>query len=79
LYAVLVQLLEVVASVSDLVGLDAHKSEILDNGILEFLLLLAGIGVVKTEDERALVLLMRKIVIQQGCLSVADVQITSEI
>lgn len=77
LHAVVVQFLEVVGGVGGLVGLDAHQSEVLDDGVLELLLLLDRIGVVETQDKSALVLLVGEVVVQQRSLCVADVQVST--
>lgn len=73
----LVQLVEPVASVRDLVRLDAEESAVLDDRVLELLLLLAGVGVVESEDELALVLGVGEVVVQERGLCVSNVEVTS--
>ena len=77
LNAALIELIKPVARVGHLVGLDAEKSTVLDNGVLELLFLLGGIGVVETQEQSALVLLVCKVVVEKGCLGVTNVQVTS--
>ena len=75
-HAHLVEVVEVVGSVGDGVGLDAHEGEILDDGILVLLLLLGRVGVVETEAQLALVSLVSKVVGKKGGLGVSDVKVT---
>jgi hypothetical protein len=77
LHTRVVQLLEPVTGVRHRVGLDAQERAILDNRILVFLLLLGRVGIVEAQQELALVLLVRKVVVEEGGLCVADVEVAS--
>src|SRR5690606_22063884 len=69
---------KVVAGISDLITMDSEKLEILENGVLELLLLLGGVGIIESDDELALVLL-RKVLVQQRGLCVTNVKISAAI
>mmetsp|Transcript_24367 Transcript_24367/g.45749 ORF Transcript_24367/g.45749 Transcript_24367/m.45749 type:complete len:487 (-) Transcript_24367:1158-2618(-) len=67
-------LLKVVGGVGDDVGVDSELAEILDDALLEFFLLLGGIGVVKPNDQLALVP-PGVVVVQEDRLGVSDVEV----
>jgi hypothetical protein len=73
----LVYLLEPVTGVGDVVGLDAEKRAVFDDSVLEFLLLLARVGVIETQEEFSLVFLVCEVIIQQRSLGVTDMEVTS--
>lgn len=73
----LIELVKPITGVGDLVGLDAEKSAVLDDRVLELLLLLAGVGVIEAEDQLALVLGMGEVVVQKGGLCVSNVEVAS--
>jgi hypothetical protein len=79
LHTALVELVEPITGVGDLVWLDTEKRAVLDDGILELLLLLGRVGVVKSQQELALVLLVREVIVEQRCFGVTDVKVTSGI
>jgi hypothetical protein len=56
--------------------LNAHQSKILNDSILELLLLIGRVGVIETEKESAVVLLMREIIVEKGGLGVTNVEIS---
>ena len=68
-------LLEEVAGVRSDVRFNAHGVEVLQDGLLELLLLLSGIGIVETEDELAAITLSVELV-EEGSLAVAQVEET---
>jgi hypothetical protein len=72
-----VELVEPVASVRDRVWLDAEQRAVLDNGVLVLLLLFGGVRVVEAEQQPAAVLLVREVVVEEGRLCVADVEVAS--
>ena len=75
LLALVVEQLEVVAGVRDGIGLDCHELQVLNNGVLVLLLLLCGVGVVEAQEHLAIVLLVGKVVVQEGGLHVSDVKV----
>ena len=77
LLAHIVQVVKVVRGVSQAVGLDAHKGEILNDGVLELFLLLGRVGVVESQAHLALVGDMAEVVAEQGSLGVSDVKVAT--
>lgn len=77
LHSDLVELIEPVTGVRDLIRLNAEESAVLDDRVLELLLLLAGVCVVESEDELALVLGVGEVVVQKGGLCVSNVEVAS--
>lgn len=72
-YAVLVKLLEVIASVASPIWTYSHQRQVLYDGILKLLFLFRGISVIKSTEESTLIFLVRKVIVQQGCLGMTDV------
>lgn len=77
LLAHVVQVVEVVGSVSHGVGLDTHQGKILNNGILVLGLLLGGVGVVETKTHLALVGDMAEVIAEKSGLGVSDVKVAT--
>lgn len=72
----LVQLLEVIAGVRYTVWDDAQELQVLEDGVLKFLLLLGRVRVIKPGNELAIECLVSKIVVEEGSFSMPDVQIS---
>lgn len=73
---ILMQLVKVVTAVTSLIGCDTHEGEILEDGILELLFLVRGVGVVKADQKSPLVFFMGKIIVQKGSLGVSNVEVS---
>ena len=76
--AVLLQLVKVVARVARRVGLDAEEGEVLDDALLKLGLLLARVRVVEPDEELAVVH-ARKVLVEDGRLCVADVEVAARL
>ncbi|KAI6776468.1 hypothetical protein HG530_000413 [Fusarium avenaceum] len=76
LLAHLVELLEVVAGVSDLSVLDIHQLEIVENGVLELLLLLGGVCIIESDEELAVAIggSLGEVVVEESGLGVTNVK-----
>lgn len=75
-----VNLLEVVTGVSDLVVLDVHELEIVEDGIFVLLLLLGGVCIIEANDELSVSVGrgLCEVIVKKGGLGVTDVKVATK-
>ena len=75
-----VNLLEVVTGVGDLVVLDVHELEIVEDGILVLLLLLGGVCIIEANDELSVSVGggLCEVIVEEGGLGVTDVKVATK-
>ena len=75
--AVIVKVPEVVACVTGSVRLDSYKCKVFNDGILKFLFLFRGVGIIKAKKQCPLIKFMCKIIVQERRLGVTNVKVST--
>lgn len=75
-----VNLLEVITGVGDLVVLDVHELEIVEDGIFVLLLLLGGVCIIESNDKLSVSVGggLCEVIVQKGGLGVTDVKVATK-
>ena len=70
-------MLEVIASMGDLISLDAEEVQVVYNGVFEFLFFFGRVGVVESNNQLAVKRFVCEVIVEECRLGMTDVEITA--